>query len=73
MIEVSQAVGGFAGPLLAGVLISAMSVASVLYLDTVGFMISALIIGIAIVMPHTRRVQNNSARRDAPIDSAGVV
>jgi MFS family permease len=54
ILEVAQSAASFVGPLLAGVLIAAMSVASVLYLDTASFAFSAALIGLAIYLPHAR-------------------
>lgn len=53
VLEIGQAVASFAGPLLAGVLIAALSVASVLYLDTLSFVISAALVAIVIALPRT--------------------
>ncbi|RIK43425.1 MAG: hypothetical protein DCC58_09610 [Chloroflexi bacterium] len=65
IVEIAHSGASFVGPLLGGVLITAMSVASVLYLDTLGFLISAGIIAVAITMPHTRTAPAADAKKQS--------
>ncbi len=61
LMEIAQSGASFVGPLLAGVLISALSAAAVLYLDTASFLVSALIVALAISLPRARRSAHDEA------------